>query len=141
MAYFAQLDDENVVKIVHCISNAITIIDADGSEDEQRGADFLTELFGGEGRWVQTSYNTRGGVHGLGGTPLRANYCGKGWVYYPEQDCFAPAQPFPSWNLDGVKGRWNPPVEMPEVELGDDGRPTQGYQWNEEQGEWVEFTG
>ena len=28
------------------------------------------------GQWVQTSYNTQGGVHLLGGTPLRKNYAG-----------------------------------------------------------------
>lgn len=136
MAHFAKLDTDNVVTKVHCVDNR-HLMDAEGNESEQAGSDFLTGLFG-DGIWKQTSYNTRGGVHGLGGTPLRANYCGKGWVYYPEQDCFAPAQPFPSWNLDGDKGRWNPPVAMPEVEMGEDGRPKHHYRWNEEQGEWVE---
>ena len=32
------------------------------------------------GEWIQTSYNTHGGVHSLGGTPLRKNYAGIGFL-------------------------------------------------------------
>ena len=35
---------------------------------------------GEPGVWIQTSYNTHGGVHSLGGTPLRKNYAGVGHI-------------------------------------------------------------
>ena len=38
-------------------------------------------LFGNPTGWVQTSYNTHGGVHANGGTPLRKNYAGIGYTY------------------------------------------------------------
>ena len=40
------------------------------------------------GKWIQTSYNTFGGQHKLGGTPLRKNYAGIGWNYDKEADAF-----------------------------------------------------
>lgn len=43
--------------------------------------------------WVQTSYNTRGGVHALGGTPLRKNYAGVGFTYDHGRDAFIPPRP------------------------------------------------
>ena len=38
-------------------------------------------LWGDPASWVQTSYNTYGGQHTLGGTPLRKNYAGIGFTY------------------------------------------------------------
>ena len=35
---------------------------------------FDTFVDSSPGTWIQTSYNTHGGVHSLGGTPLRKNY-------------------------------------------------------------------
>jgi len=43
--------------------------------------------------WVQTSYNTHGGVHTNGGTPLRKNYAGIGYTYDPARDAFIPPKP------------------------------------------------
>jgi len=144
MAYFASLDADNNVISVHSVDNK-RLLDVDGSESEELGITFLRGLFG-DGRYVQTSYNTRGGVHHDGdgkpddGTPLRANYCGKGWMYHPlPVDVFSPPQPFPSWTLDEVKGQWNPPVPMPDVELGEDGRPLNMSQWNEDDQQWDEY--
>ena len=134
MGYLAQLNDENVVIKVHTIANSV-LLDADGVEDEQKGADFLNNLFKMEGRYKQTSYNTRAGVHALGGTTLRANYCGKGWVFNEQLDIFHPPQPYPSWILDEVKGNWNPPVPYPDVEDGG-ADPFPPYQWNEEAQQW-----
>lgn len=45
------------------------------------------------GQWVQTSYNTVGGVHLLGGTPLRKNYAGIGYKYDEVRDAFIPPRP------------------------------------------------
>ena len=65
------------------------------------------------GRWIQTSYNTRGGVHTLGGTPLRKNYAGVGYTYNEAKDAFIEPQPFPSWILDEETCLWEAPIEMP----------------------------
>ena len=137
MAHFASLDADNNVIKVHVVDNR-QLLDVDGSESEECGTAYLTGLFGG-GRYVQTSYNTIAGLHKLGGTPLRANYCGAGWAYSEEHDIFHPAQPYPSWSLDTVKGQWNPPVPMPEVEEGEDGRPRNFWRWNEEEQQWDEI--
>lgn len=85
------------------------------------------------GEWVQTSYNTRGGVHINGGTPLRKNYAGIGFAYDKERDAFIPPKPFPSWVLDENTCLWNSPVPHP-----NDGKI---YNWNESQGNWVEQQG
>ena len=79
------------------------------------------------GTWVQTSYNTRGGVHSEGGTPLRKNYAGVGY-HYDGIGFYAP-QPFPSWTLDPATYYWQAPVAMPT-----DG---QMYDWNEATLSWV----
>jgi hypothetical protein len=81
----------------------------------------------GEG-WLQTSYNTYGGIHKNGGTPLRKNYAGIGYTYDVIRDAFIPPQPYASWVLDENTCLWNSPTPMP-----DDGR---GYIWNEEQRRW-----
>jgi hypothetical protein len=80
------------------------------------------------GTWIQTSYNTKGGVHKLGGTPLRKNFAGIGYSYDAEKDAFIPPKPYPSWVLNEDTCLWNPPVEMPE-----DGN---FYEWNETDQQW-----
>jgi len=47
-------------------------------------------------KWIQTSYNTRNGVHLNGGTPLRKNFAGIGYVYDPEKDEFDPPTQIPT---------------------------------------------
>jgi len=81
------------------------------------------------GEWVQTSYNTYGGVHKTGGTPLRKNYAGVGYSYDRERDAFIPPQPFPSWTLNDETCLWDSPVPYPE--------DREFYLWNEESKTWV----
>ena len=87
-------------------------------------------LFGEPSLWVQTSYNTQGGVHVLGGTPLRKNFAGIGFTYDGIRDAFIPFQPFPSWVLNEDTCLWESPIPYPQ-----DGKE---YIWNEEQVNWVE---
>ena len=82
------------------------------------------------GQWVQTSYNTHGGVHLLGGTPLRYNYAGVGFIYDADADAFYEPQPFPSWTLNTSTYLWEPPVAMP------DDSDTVRYKWNEDDQQW-----
>jgi hypothetical protein len=84
------------------------------------------------GEWIQTSYNTHGGVHANGGTPLRKNYAGIGFTYDRIKDAFIPPKPFPSWVLDESSCLWNAPTPMPN----DDNR----YSWDEATTSWVEVT-
>ena len=83
--------------------------------------------------WVQTSYNTSGGVHRLGGTPLRKNYAGIGYTYDAGRDAFIPPKPFASWILDEGTCNWNAPTAMPVVE-------GKRFNWDEPTLSWVEVT-
>lgn len=87
-------------------------------------------LFGDPASWVQTSYNTRGGVHVNGGTPLRKNYAGVGYHYDSYRDAFIPQRPFKSWSLNEQTCLWEPPVPMPT-----DGKT---YRWDEVTTSWME---
>jgi hypothetical protein len=82
--------------------------------------------------FVQTSYNTSGGVHRLGGTPLRKNFAGIGYVYDKERDAFYEPQPYPSWTLNEDTCQWVAPVELPTS-----GGP---FQWNEDTQSWESGT-
>jgi hypothetical protein len=63
------------------------------------------------GTWVQTSYNTRGNVHSLGGTALRANYAGIGHIYDAEHDVFYAPQPSPEHTLNTTTWLWELPTQ------------------------------
>ena len=89
-----------------------------------------TGLFGDPASWVQTSYNTIGGVHRFGGTPLRKNYAGIGYTYDATRDAFIPPTPFNSWVLNENTCLWEAPIARP-----DDGK---NYNWDEELVNWVE---
>lgn len=82
------------------------------------------------GTWVQTSYNTQGGVHTSGGTPLHKNYAGIGYTF--DGVGFAAPSPYPSWTLNQETYLWESPTSMPT-----DGK---NYTWNEANLEWVEIT-
>ena len=116
MAHFAQIDENNIVTQVLVI--------------EQDVVD--TGLFGEPRSFIQTSYNTYGGVHKLGGTPLRKNYAGIGFTFDAIRDAFIPPKPFNSWLLNEDTCQWDAPVAKPT----DDKR----YTWDEETLSWTEFT-
>lgn len=80
--------------------------------------------------WVQTSYNTHGGVHSNGGTPLRKNYAGFGYSYDEQRDAFIPPKPYPSWLLNEDTCLWDAPKPMPVDE--------KRYSWDEATTSWVQ---
>jgi hypothetical protein len=90
---------------------------------------FQTFVDSSPGEWIQTSYNTHGGQHTLGGTPLRKNYAGIGYTYDRTRDAFIPPQPYPSWILDEESCLWNAPSPYPT-----DG---ENYTWDESTISWV----
>ena len=106
MAHFAKVKDGIVIKVIV-------------AEQE-----FIDNMIDNEpGKWVQTSYNTYGGVHQLGGTPLRKNFAGIGYTYDKTRDAFIPPIVFPSWVLNETTCLWEAPIVKP-----DDGNT---YSWNE----------
>lgn len=58
------------------------------------------------GQWLETSYNTHGGVHANGGTPLRKNYAGIGYLYDAELDAFIPPRPGDEYSLNPTTCLW-----------------------------------
>jgi hypothetical protein len=89
------------------------------------------------GEWIQTSYNTRGGVHYQANSnepsedqtkALRKNYAGIGYTYDAQRDAFIPPKPFNSWVLDETSCLWEAPTPYP-----DDG---ERYTWNETTTSW-----
>lgn len=78
----------------------------------------------------RTSYNTKGGVHQLGGTPFRKNYAGVGHIYDPVRDAFYAPQPYDSWVLNEDSCIWEAPTPRPEG---------MDWYWKEDTTEWVDY--
>ena len=111
MAHYAKVVNNLVVQVIVAEHN-----------------DIVSGTFGDPDRYIQTSYNTIGGVHTSGGTPLRKNYAGVGFTYDATRDAFYGPKPYPSWTLNEATCLWNPPTAYP-----DDGK---SYEWNESTTAW-----
>lgn len=123
MAHFAKLDENNVVIFVTAGS------------DNDNGKE--AELFARTGDvYKQTSYNTYGGVHILGGTPFRKNYAGIGYTFDEGRDAFIPPKPYESWILNEDTCLWDSPVPYP-TDVGTEENP-KVYLWDESTLSWVE---
>jgi hypothetical protein len=113
MSHFAQINQNNIVTQVIVAEQ-----------------DFIDSgIVGDPTTWIQTSYNTIGGEHKLGGIPLRKNYAGVGYLYDKEKDAFVPPKPFESWVLNEKTCLWEAPMPKPE------GR----YYWDEAKKDWVKM--
>ena len=121
MAHFAKLGKGNKVLTV-------TVVHNDVAPTEQAGRDFLNNVYNTNDNWFQTSYNTYGGVHKLGGTPFRKNYAGIGYKYDQTKDAFIPPKPYNSWTLNEETCQWEAPIALPDTE--------NRYNWNEETQQW-----
>ena len=120
MAHFAKLDENNIV----------TFVTVGRQEDDGKEAELCART--GD-VYKQTSYNTHGGVHALGGTPFRKNYAGIGYTYDAGRDAFIPPKPYASWVLNETTCLWESPVPYP-----NDGKR---YSWDEATTSWVEVEG
>jgi|TARA_R110002012_G_scaffold78610_2_gene200231 hypothetical protein len=121
MSHFAEINSDNIVQ-------RVLVID---QETLNTGA------WGSPNNWIQTSYNTRGGVHYApnsntpdDGVPLRKNYAGVGYTYDETRDAFIAPKPYPSWTLVEESCQWQAPVAYP-----DDGKR---YSWDEDITNWKE---
>jgi len=121
MSHFAKVVDGVVTKVIVAEQNFI-----DTLEDKDM--------------WVQTSYNTQGGEHKLGGVPLRKNYAGIGFTYDSTKDAFIPPKSYPSWVLNEQSCLWECPVPYPAD--GNLATPPgeKHYGWDEATINWVEIT-
>jgi len=117
MAHFAKIENGVVVQVVVAEEAFIS-----------------TGALGDPANWVQTSYNTRGGVHygqdgqPSGREPLRKNYAGIGYTW--DGTGFAAPQPYPSWTLNQDSYVWEAPTPYP--------NDNKRYSWDEATTSWVE---
>ena len=113
MSHFAKIEDGIVTQVIVAEQDVID-----------------SGLFGDPSCWVQTSYNTRGGVHINNGTPLRKNFAGIGFRYDAYRDAFIPPRQYLTWSLNEETCLWEPPVPCP-----NDGKK---YRWDEITSSWME---
>lgn len=127
MAHYAEINSSNVVVQVITGNN-----EASGGgleQDPLYWEKYYTQKTGKT--YIKTSYNTRGNVHLLGGTPFRKNYAGIGYKYDIEKDAFIPPKPYNSWVLNNDTCLWEPPTPAPDNGI---------YTWDEETTSWIQQT-
>ena len=124
MAYFAKVENGIVIDVIRIEQDVLD-----------------TGLFGDPSNFVQTSYNTHGGIYYEPNTnppvpspnqskALRANYAGVGYTYDSVNDVFYNQQPYPSWTINAPTWIWQAPVPCP-----NDGKL---YIWDEATLSWVQ---
>jgi hypothetical protein len=121
MAHFAQLEGDTVINVI-VVDNGI-LLNGEGVEVEQLGADFCADLLGNDYAFVQTSYSGS----------FRKRYAIVGGTYNRELDAFIPPRPYRSWVLNTESCLWEPPVPYPNDE--------RVYIWDELAVSWVEEVG
>ncbi len=115
MSHFAEINKEGIV---------LRVIVAE--------QDFIDSgLVGDPKNWIQTSYNTIGGVNKKGGSPLRKNFAGVDYTYDKDRDAFLAPQPYQSWILDEKSCLWNAPIPYP--------LDNKNYEWDEKTLSWKEI--
>ena len=126
MAYFAQLDENNIVTRVLAISDK-DCEDPSGQEVEQIGIDYCQSLFSADTIWKQTSFSGR----------IRKQFAAPGFAYRADLDAFIEPQPYPSWVLNLTTANWESPIgSAPDLTPEEKERKCQ-YSWNETNIEWV----
>ena len=142
MAHFAKLGANGKVIQVLTLDNE-NMLNADGVEDEGVGQQYL-ELHNNwpAQMWIQTSYNTSGNQHKLGGTPFRGNYAGIGYTWDEDNEIFWPKKPFPSWVKNTTTASWDSPIgaapalTAEQTSQNEAGTHAWDYAWNESEQSW-----
>ena len=142
MAHFAKLGANGKVIQVLTLDNK-DMLNADGVEDEAVGQAYLERHNNWAAQmWIQTSYNTSGNKHKLGGTPFRGNYAGIGYTWDEDNQMFFPKKPYPSWVKDLATASWKSPIgDAPDLTAeqtsqNEAGTHRWGYSWNEDNQSW-----
>ncbi len=142
MAHFAKLGANGKVIQVLTLNNS-DMLNADGVEDETVGQQYLeTHNNWPAQMWIQTSYNTSGGQHNNGGTPLRGNYAGIGYTWDEDDQIFWPKKPHASWVKNNSEARWQSPIgDAPALTAEQESQNTADthgwyYAWNEANTTW-----
>ena len=144
MAHFAKISDTSKVLAVHVVDNK-DILNADGVEEEAVGQQYLEKHSNWPAeRWIQTSYNTRGGKHYDNKTgelsvdqskALRGNYAGIGFVWDKDNNIFYSPKPYVNWVLNTSEARWESPIgDAPSLSEAE--KTTHYYLWNDSDQSW-----
>jgi hypothetical protein len=141
MAHFAKISETNEVLAVLTVDNK-DVLNADGVEDETVGQAYLEQHNNWPAQmWIQTSYNTSGGTHKDGKTPLRGNYAGIGYIWDEDNNLFYPKKPYASWVLNTTTASWHSPIGDAPDDLTDEEKAAHThYVWNEGTGAWDKTT-
>ena len=141
MAHFAKISETNEVLTVLTLDNK-DCKDEEGTEVESIGQAYLEKHNNWPAHmWVQTSYNTAGGIHLLGGTPLRGNYAGTGHIWDKDNNLFYLKKPHASWVLNTTDAQWHSPIGDAPDDLTDEEKAAHtNYVWNEEGQSWDKET-
>ena len=141
MAHFAKISETNEVLAVLTCGNG-DMLNADGVEDEAVGQAYLEKHNNWPAQmWIQTSYNTSGGIHKDGGTPLRGNYAGIGYTWDEDNNLFHNKKPYASWVLNTTTASWHSPIGDAPDDLTDEEKAARThYVWNEDGKSWDKET-
>ena len=113
------------------------MLNADGVEDEKVGQQYLERHNNWPAQmWIQTSYNTFGGTHKDGGTPLRGNYAGIGHIWDEDNNIFYPKKLYPSWVLNTTDAQWHSPIGDNPALTAEQEAANSFYAWNEDAQSW-----
>ena len=142
MAHFAKLGANGKVIQVLTLDNK-DMLNADNVEDESVGQQYLeTHNNWPAQMWIQTSYNTKGGTHSGGGTPLRGNYAGIGYTWDEDDQIFWPKKPYASWVKDITTASWKSPIGDAPALTAEQTSQNEAYthlwsyDWNEDNQSW-----
>ena len=142
MAHFAKISENNEVLTVLTLDNK-DMHNADGVEVESIGQVYLEKHNNWPAQmWIQTSYNTYGGIHREGGTPFRGNYAGIGYTWDSTNNLFWPSKPHASWLKHHASVSWKSPIgDAPALTAEQESQNTAdthgwSYVWNETNTTW-----
>ena len=140
MAHFAKIGmSSKVIAVLTCGNK--DMLNADGVEDETVGQQYLERHNNWPAQmWIQTSYNTSGGTHNSGGTPLRGNYAGIGYIWDEDNNIFYPKKPYASWVLNTTTASWHSPIGDAPALTDEEIAANTHYVWNEGTGAWDKIT-
>jgi hypothetical protein len=105
MSYFAKVENSIVTDVIRITQDELNL-----------------GFWGDPTLWIETSYNTKGGIYYIPDTEtpdpdqskaLRANYAGVGFTYDVVNDVFYAPQPAPDWTIGPPTWIWVNPNPTP----------------------------